>query len=304
MNEEEKKRQLDLIEFEQNEIGEASLKEGEDEQLEEQYRIAANSKNIAEALSTSYNITNDTAYDAVDRALREMITISEYDSELKSMADILATASDLLSDFGRTAREYLENNMYSEETFKQIEDRLNVINHLKAKYGKSICDVLSYKKELEVKYENMLHHDMHMKGLKERLDELQSQLQTACEALSKKRKQIAKGLTKDITAALIDLNFLDVRFDMVFEETENFAVNGKDHAYFIISTNIGEEMKPLWQVAGPEGNCQELCRAMKSCLADATGLKRCFLMRLMWESAEGLHRWLQKRFTKLDKNIR
>lgn len=268
MKEEEKKRQLDLIEFEQNEIKEASLKEGEDEQLEEQYRIAANSKNIAEGLSVSYNFTNDTAYDAVDRALREMISISEYDGELKSMADMLATASDLLSDFGRSARAYLENNMYSEETFKQIEDRLNVINRLKAKYGKNISDILSYERELEERYECLLHHDLYRKELQDRLEKLQSQLSCACDALSRERKRIAEGLVKDITASLVDLNFLDVRFDMNFEKTEHFSQNGNDSACFIISTNVGEEPKPLWQVASG-GELSRIMLAMKSCLADA-----------------------------------
>lgn len=268
MNEEQKKRQLDLIEFERREIEEASLKEGEDEQLEEQYRIASNSKNISEALSVSYNYTADTAYDAVDRALREMVSISEYDSELKSMTDTLAAVSDLLSDFGRTARQYLENNMYSEEAFKQIEDRLNEINHLKAKYGKNISDILSYGKELEEKYDNLLHHDIYVKELKERAEGLEAELNAACEALSRERKDIAAGLTKDITEALIDLNFLDVRFDMVFEKTEHFSASGNDYAYFIISTNVGEEMKPLWQVASG-GELSRIMLAMKSCLADA-----------------------------------
>ena len=268
MNEEQKKRQLDLIEFERREIEEASLKEGEDEQLEEQYRIASNSKNISEALSVSYNYTADTAYDAVDRALREMVSISEYDSELKSMTDTLAAVSDLLSDFGRTARQYLENNMYSEEAFKQIEDRLNEINHLKAKYGKNISDILSYGKELEEKYDKLLHHDIYVKELKERAEGLEAELNAACEALSRERKDIAAGLTKDITEALIDLNFLDVRFDMVFEKTEHFSASGNDYAYFIISTNVGEEMKPLWQVASG-GELSRIMLAMKSCLADA-----------------------------------
>lgn len=268
IKEEEKKRQLDLIEFERHEIEAASLKDGEDEELEEQYRIAANSKNISEGLSAAYNFTTETAYEAVDRALREMTAVSEYDNELSSITDMLATISDLLSDFGRSAREYLENNMYSEETFKQIEDRLNIVNHLKAKYGKTIKDVLSYEKDLEEQYDKLLHHDMHIKELRDQSDKLETELSRACDVLCKERKRIAAGLTKEITAALIDLNFLDVRFDMVFEKTEHFSINGNDHAYFIISTNVGEEMKPLWQVASG-GELSRIMLAMKSCLADA-----------------------------------
>lgn len=268
IDEEEKKRQLDLIDFEKNEIYEASLKDGEDEQLEEQYRIAVNGKNISEALSTAYNYTKDTAYDAVDRALREMTSVAEYDKELQSMMDILVTVSDLLGDFGRDARDYLENNMYSEETFKQIEDRLNVINHLKSKYGKTIAEILSYGKELEERYEKLVNHDIYIKELKETCNQIEKELKAACEALCKERKRTAKVLTKDITEALIDLNFLDVRFDMVFEKAEHFSANGNDNAYFIISTNIGEEMKPLWQVASG-GELSRIMLAMKSCLADA-----------------------------------
>ena len=97
---------------------------------------------------------------------------------------------------------------------------------------------------------------------------MELEVEAACEALCEERKRTAKMLTKNITDALIDLNFLDVRFDMVFEKAEHFSANGNDNAYFIISTNIGEEMKPLWQVASG-GELSRIMLAMKSCLADA-----------------------------------
>lgn len=268
MDENEKKRQLDLIEFERNEILEASLKKDEDESLEAQYRIALNSKNIEEGLSNAYRYTEDAAYEAVDRALREMTQVSNYDKKLGFMTDTLATISDLLSDFGRSAREYLENSIFSEEAFRQLEIRLNTVNHLKAKYGKTIEEVLSYEEDLEKRYEKLLHQEAYLSELKVKLSELENRLKKACEALSNERKQTAKRLATHITKALIDLNFLDVRFDMVFEKTEHFTMNGYDNPYFIIATNVGEEMKPLWQVASG-GELSRIMLAMKSCLADA-----------------------------------
>ena len=268
LNEEEKKRQLDLLLFEKNEIEEAALKVGEEAELEEKYRIAANSKNIAEGLAKACHYTEEGAYDAVDRAVRELSTVSEYDKELGSMTDMLSAVSDLLSDFARSARDYLENNTYSEEEFGQLENRLNLVNHLKAKYGKTIEDVLVYAGNIEEQYDKLINHDLYVDGLKEQVNAVEEKLKNQCRILSEKRKQIAAVLTKNITEALVDLNFLDVRFDMVFEQTKDYSVEGYDYAYFIISTNVGEEMKPLWQVASG-GELSRIMLAMKSCLADS-----------------------------------
>ena len=243
---------MDLIAFERNEIEEAALKEGEDTALEEQYRRASNSRNITEKLSNAYTYTENAAFDAIDRAIREMTMVSEFDKELESMTDMLATVSDLISDFSRNARDYLENNTFSEEEFRQMEERLNNINHLKAKYGKNISDIISYGKSLDDKYEKLLKQELSL----------------ACDALNKERRIIAGRLTKNITDALIDLNFLDVRFNMVFEPLGHYTADGYDHAYFIMAANVGEEMKPLWQVASG-GELSRIMLAVKSVLADA-----------------------------------
>ena len=197
-----------------------------------------------------------------------MTAVSEYDAPLAAMADTLAAVSDLLSDFVRTARDYLEEHTYSEEEFRQLEDRLNTVNHLKAKYGKTIPDVLSYGADLEKLYDRLLNQELYMEELQKRLTGVEQELEQACETLSKERIRIAAVLTQQIREALIDLNFLDVRFDMVFERTGGYTAGGYDEAYFIISTNVGEEMKPLWQVASG-GELSRIMLAMKSCLADA-----------------------------------
>lgn len=268
INEEEKARQLDLMEFEKNEIESAALKIGEDEEIEEQFKLAANGKNITDSLSKAYQLTEEASSESIDRALREVLSVSEYDKELTSMSDTLATISDLLSDFSRSARDYLDEHTFSEEEFRQLEDRLNTINHLKTKYGRTIEMILVYKDELEDKYEKLLNQEQYIENLKKQLKKVEDDLLQACFTLSEERKKIAKELTISIKDALVDLNFLDVRFDMIFEKTENYTSSGFDSAYFIISTNVGEEMKPLWQVASG-GELSRIMLAMKSRLADA-----------------------------------
>lgn len=267
LNEEEKKRQLDLIEYELQEIESAALKPGEDELLEEQYKKASNGKSISDGLAMANQYIMDGSSEAVDRALRVMMDINRYDSQLTSMTDCLSTVSDLLSDFSRSARDYLEENSFSEEEFQNIENRLNLINHLKAKYGKTIDAIKDYASDLSKKYENLQNREEYMNNLLDKKRSCEKELEQLCERLSLKRKAVAKELTGSIKDALIDLNFLDVRFDMIFEKLDHFTEDGYDNPYFIISTNVGEEMKPLWQVASG-GELSRIMLAMKSCLAD------------------------------------
>lgn len=268
MNDEEKRRQLDLLLFEQEEILKANLKSGEDAELEEQYRKISNGKNITESVSSALHHTGEVAQDAVDRAIREMTSVAEYDETLSSMTDVLATVSDLMTDFSRSARDYLDDNSFSDEAFRQIEERLNIVNHLKAKYGKTIEEVLQYGDQLQVQYDKLMHQEQYMEELTDRFREVESKLEMQSNELSKARKQVAESLCSHIKEALIDLNFLDVRFDMIFEKTQNYTAGGYDNPYFIISTNVGEEMKPLWQVASG-GELSRIMLAMKSCLAEA-----------------------------------
>ena len=268
MNEEEKRRQLDLMEFERSEIEKANLKPGEDMDIEEQFRRASNSKSIAESVSNAYHFVENSANEAIDRAAREISLVSEYDSELQDMADVLATVSDLMSDFGRSARVYMEENTFSDEEFRQLEDRLNVLNHLKAKYGKTIEDVLAYGEQLNANYEKLFNQEQYIEQLRKKLEDAEQKLSAASAVLTRERKAVASRLSLRIKEALVDLNFLDVQFDMVFEKQDAYSANGVDFPYFIISTNVGEEMKPLWQVASG-GELSRIMLAMKSCLADA-----------------------------------
>lgn len=267
LGEDEIRRRLDLIGYEQKEIEEAALKEGEDTEVEERYKKAANSRNISEGIGKAYQYTEETAVEALERAIREMTDIVRFDEELAPLQDSLATAADLLTDFGRNARSYLEENTFSEEEFRQLENRLDQINHLKVKYGKTIPDILQYAKELQEEYERLADHDRYVQQQRVQLTEAEDRLTKACAVLSRERKKIAATLVRDITEALRDLNFLDVRFDMQFDKLEHFSAGGTDKAVFMISTNVGEDIKPLSEVASG-GELSRIMLAMKSCLAD------------------------------------
>ena len=231
IDEEQKKRQMDFLAFEISEIEDAKLKVGEDEELEAQYRKMINAKRITESLSEVYELTGyerEGSSEQIGRAVRQLSQVSELDDDLKGIYETLNDIDALLSDFNRELSSYLSGFQFSQEEFLETEERLNLLNHLKSKYGASIEAVLEYKQEKEEEYEALEHFEQNQAELKRKIEEQETVLQKQCECLTKSRKKWAKSLEKEIIEGLQELNFLDVAFEIVFEEKAEFSSNGKE----------------------------------------------------------------------------
>lgn len=269
MDEAAKQREQALLEFERDEIENAHLEPGEDEVLEAKYRKLVNSKKITEALAESYRYTGSEAGDgagnSLGRALRCLNSVAEYDAQLEVMSEQLTQIEDLLSEYNRDVSAYLSDMEFDGEDFYQIEERLNQINHLKDKYGATIQEVLQAYEDRNARLEKLADYDAYMNGLQAQLRLEETQLRKACEKLTDIRKQCAAGLTKKLVEALENLNFLSVQFDISICEKEASA-NGADDVEFLISTNPGETMKPLAQVASG-GELSRVMLAIKTVLA-------------------------------------
>lgn len=264
-----KAKELSLSEFEYNEIEEAGLTEGEDEELEVRYRKMSNSRQIVEAASRAYQLIGNgdqTAADAVGHAVRDLRGIEQYDDHAKALADELENIDALLSDFNREIAEYLTDLEFDDEEFVQTENRLNLLNHLKLKYGGSIRQVLDYQQELASKIEKLNNADAHKAHLESQIEKTYAELKEICAKASKVRKAEAKKLSDDMVKALTDLNFLEVKFEIQVREKEEIAANGADDVEFMISTNPGEPMKSLGSVASG-GELSRIMLAIKTVLA-------------------------------------
>lgn len=270
IDKEEQKRELSFLEFEINEIEKAELKIGEDEELEETYKKMVNGKKIAEACGLAYQMTSEGRENAADftgRALRELNSVTEYDSQLTSLDEQLAEIDSLLNDFNRELADYLTGLEFEEEEFHNIESRLDEINHLKSKYGDTIEEILKAKEEKEKRRENLLDYDAYVNSLREKLKNATAELEKSSGKLSKIRQKYAKELSGLIKDHLLDLNFETVELQMQFEKLEHFTANGYDEAEFLISTNPGEELKPLSKVASG-GELSRIMLALKTVLAE------------------------------------
>lgn len=262
-------KEMDFLAFEVGEIEDAAVKPGEDEALEQAYRRQVNSQRIMEGVTEAETLTGSDfggAAELVSRAYRSLSTASAYDEKLESITAELADIDNLLNDFHRELKDYQESISFDAESFQQTEDHLNLLNHLKAKYGGSIDKVLSYKKEKEERLEELAHYEAYRQRLKKELEQKKTELLKACGKVSEIRKQAAELLAGKITAVLQDLNFLDVQFSIDFQETAP-GPEGFDEICFLISMNPGQPLQPLQKVASG-GELSRVMLAIKTVLAD------------------------------------
>lgn len=270
MDEAERNKRVDFLKYQIKEIQDAKLVEGEDAQLEHQYKKAVNAKEILQYANDIYAMTGYGATSAAEqlgRAIRDMRRLIELDEELTDASNILQDADGLLADFNREISEYMKDMEFDESEFHEMESRLDRINSLKAKYGKSISEILDSLASFEKEYETLSGYDAYIKELSERWKKQTAKLEASCRALSEKRRALAEKLCAKIRESLEDMNFNMVRFEMRFETAPVYAANGYDDACFYISTNVGETMRPLQEVASG-GELSRIMLAMKSCLAN------------------------------------
>lgn len=270
MDEDKRIREISFLEYEVNEIKNAALIQGEDEELSVIYKKLSNANTISEGLKQVYRFTGYESLEAGDlvgRALKQLTKIVEYDEKLEPLFNQISDIEGLLNDFNRDLSECLSETDNYEEALEATTKRLDVIHHLKSKYGGTIDEIKAYCKDCEQKLAKYQDYDVYLEQLNQNFQKAEQELGKLSEKLSIIRKKRAKELTKKIQEALIALNFLDVKFEMTFEPLGHYTANGLDDAEFIISTNPGEALKPLSKVASG-GELSRIMLGIKSVLAD------------------------------------
>lgn len=270
MDEAAKVREQSLAEFELQEIAEAHLTIGEDEELELLYRRMSNSRKINEGLAESYCYSGTDgeggAGAALSRALRALRSVVMYDTRLEELEGQLSEVDSLLADYNRDIAEYMSDMEFDGEEFACVEERLNTINRLKGKYGNTIEEILAYGESRQAVLDKLADYDAYMQELQEELNRMQEKLIEACEKLSEVRRRNALELTEQLKEALVQLNFLTVEFDTAVRPGGTVTAKGYDDVEFLISTNPGEALKSLSQVASG-GELSRVMLAIKTVLA-------------------------------------
>ena len=271
MDERERQKEISLAEFEVNEIEEAGLFEGEDEEVEALYRRMSAGKKVAQRIAEAYHYTSEdesgNASELLSRAIHALSDVESVDEQGAGLYGQLIEIDSLLNDFNRELSEYAKSLDFSEEEFYGTENRLNELNRLKTKYGNSAAQVLEYCEERKQRLKELEDYEQYMQELEEQLKASRQDYEKHALALRKARKKAAASFVKEIKKGLSDMNFLDVRFEMRFLELPDYTSDGMDEAEFYISTNPGEDLRPMGNVASG-GELSRIMLAIKTVLAD------------------------------------
>ena len=270
IDEGQKAREIEFAEYEVNEIESANLKPEEDIQVEEEFKKLSNSKEIVSALSEIYNaLSYETAGglgDIINKAVMDINSIKGMDEKISQFQTELYDIDNLCRELTSQIYDYNSGMDFNPEYVREVEERLDVINHLKLKYGNSIEEILRYKEEKEEYLEKLNNMTDKMESVKNQISELEGTLNNLCTKLSEQRKKAAKELEVLVKQALVDLNFIAVEFEIQITRKESIGENGFDNVEFMISTNPGESVKSLVKVASG-GELSRIMLAIKSILA-------------------------------------
>ncbi|MCJ7836315.1 DNA repair protein RecN [Cuneatibacter sp. NSJ-177] len=268
---EARKREMDFLSFEIEEIENAALREGESEELEAEFRRFRNSRRLAEAVRDTGRELGieglDGAAEKVSRALRELHPAVALDSVLEGIYSQLSDVEELLGNACRELSSYADELFFDPEEFRRIENRLDVIHRLEEKYGGSYEAIRASFDQKKSKLDELKDFEARKLRAEEEEIHAREELTKVSKELSEIRRRAAAPLAESIRSALVDLNFLNVEFQIGFEPLEEFTKNGQDSVEFLISTNPGEPVRPLGQVASG-GELSRIMLAIKALLSD------------------------------------
>lgn len=271
LDDESQRKEAALAEFEVKEIEDAALVLGEDEELEDMYRRMTESRRVTESVAETYQYTGEdargNASDFLSRAIRSMQEAAEFDETGSRLYGQLIEIDSLLNDFNRELSEYAKSFEFSDEEFQETETRLNLINHLKAKYGKTISEILAYCGEKRQRLTELEDYDTFIRELDQKTEEAFRAVEKTAEELHKVRETAAETFAGEIQKQMAELNFLDARLEIRLTDAGHYSASGKDEAEFYFSANPGEPLKPMGNVASG-GELSRVMLAVKTVLAD------------------------------------
>lgn len=251
-NKRETLEKKEFYEFQLQEIDKVNLKDGEDEKLEEEYKKLFHAGKIKEKLSLTENILKDgekNALNIIYNSRKNLETISKYGKEFQENLERLERVYYDLQDCVDSIRDLNDDIEADDMRLEKVISRLDAINRLKSKYGDDISTILQYREKIDEKLQLLDENSFQVKKLEKDRDEAKTKYYTLAKKLSDIRKLKAKIIEENLQDELKGLNMGDANFKIEFEESTSMTLSGIDQVEFMISTNVGQGLKPLWKVA-------------------------------------------------------
>lgn len=263
----EKQRKLDLLRYQLKEIEDVNLKEGEDESLEEQRKIMMNSEKIAENLNISDDALSNQTIDSINIGIRALEKIEDIDEKYSKKLSELKNIYYDIQEIARDINDMKADISFDEGERNKLEERLDIIFSLKRKYGNSIKEILNYKEQVEKEIYEIENLDEINNKLKQELEDIEIKMENLANKMNEIRIKYSIKLSDKINKELQELEMKNAKFEVSIILESEFNKNGLNTVEFVISTNIGEEKKPLIKIASG-GEMSRIMLGIKSVLAD------------------------------------
>ena len=271
-NQEEHKARIEMLEFQMAEIESASLQPGEDLKLNQERDKLLNHKNIADTLTNAYTMLDNEEFSSlanVRSAMNDMESLEEYDVEYREISTSLSESYYVLEDVTKRLEDIIEDLDFDGNRLMQIESRLDLIHSITRKYGGNVDDVLMYFAKITEEYNLLTGNHLSSDDMEAELKKLEVSLVDLASKLASARHNLAQQLEIEIQQELKDLYMEKAQFQVQFTKGK-FTREGNESVEFYISTNPGEDFKPLVKVASG-GELSRLMLAIKSAFSRKEG---------------------------------
>lgn len=263
-------RTIEFLKFQIDEIQEAKLKVGEDDELREKKKVLANAEKIAKSLVYGYEAlsSEDGIINILDRVRNKISDISSIDKKYEGILKTLDDAYYQIEDISRSFSDEANNIYIDENELNDIDERLDLIFKLKKKYGNTINDILISYENMKTEYKELCDSEEIIDKLNSDLENTEKELVEVAKNISSKRKEISELLENKLEGILKELEMPKAKFKINVISTDKFLTNGMNSVEILFSSNAGEEVKPLSKVASG-GEISRIMLALKNVFANA-----------------------------------
>lgn len=267
MDESQRLREIELLTYEINELKEIDLKEGEEDELSDEYKRLSNAKNIIDSIYRAKEILSESN---IGLASKELKSVLKYDDQLNPIYENLSNLESLSRDLERELEDKIDDYNVDDKKLYDVENRLNAIRKVLMKYDNSVEKALKEFEEKERSLTMLSDYEKNKNLAEEKIDNKRKELNKLCEILSQLRQTKAKEFEEKLVLELKDLGFLDVRFKVELTKKDNPTEDGYDDCVFYISLNTGEKMMPISEVASG-GELSRIMLSIKTVLSNNYG---------------------------------
>jgi len=271
-NQQEHKARIEMLEFQMAEIEAANLKAGEDVTLNQERDRLLNHKHIADTLTNAYSMLDNEEFSSlanVRSAMNDMESLEEFDQEYREISSSLSESYYVLEDITKRLESIIDDLDFDGNRLMQVESRLDLIHTITRKYGGSVDDVLEYFAKITDEYNLLTGNNLSSEDMEIELKKLEKNLVDLAGQVAQARHKIAQDLEDEIKQELQDLYMEKAQFQVRFSQGK-FSREGNESVEFYISTNPGEDFKPLVKVASG-GELSRLMLAIKSAFSRKEG---------------------------------